>query len=136
MEVLKEEGEEDESAFLRLSKLVCLYVSSPAVSITPDLFFKSSTNDSSIKPELPPTSVELVTVISAPTSLRVVWTESSIPVVIRPNATIVAIPIAIPMIDSALRVLFLNGFLKINVISLILTTPFNIKLNFLYIKLI
>ena len=80
--------------------------------------------------------MELVTVISAPTSLRVVWTESSIPVVIRPNATIVAIPIAIPMIDSALRVLFLNGFLKINVISLILTTPFNIKLNFLYIKLI
>jgi hypothetical protein len=42
----------------------------------------------------------------------------------RPNATIVAIPIAIPIMDKALRVLFLNGFLKTNVINLIITTPF------------
>jgi hypothetical protein len=41
----------------------------------------------------------------------------------RPNATIVAIPIAIPIIDRALRVLFLKGFLRINVKNLISIPP-------------
>lgn len=44
----------------------------------------------------------------------------------------VAIPIAIPMIDKALRVLFLKGFFRIKLINLILSLPNNkkiIKLN-------
>lgn len=46
-----------------------------------------------------------------------------------PNATIVAIPIAIPIMESALLVLFLKGFFSINVMNLIVTTPFYIFLS-------
>ena len=44
----------------------------------------------------------------------------------RPNATMVAMPMAMPMIESALLVLFLNGFLSINVMNLIVTTPLTV----------
>ena len=88
------------------------------------MFFNSSTNDALSNSALPPILVALVTVISAAPSLNDDWTESSIPAVMRPNATIVAIPIAIPIMDNALRVLFLKGFFKINVKNLIIIPPY------------
>lgn len=52
----------------------------------------------------------------------------------RPNATMVAMPIAMPMIESALLVLFLKGFFSINVMNLIVTTP--LSLTVYYLKII
>ena len=106
------------------SIFISVTVSEPAASITPVLFFISSTISLSINPVFVLTELELLTVISAPTSFSEVWTESSIPVVIRPNATIVVMPIAIPIMDNALRVLFLNGFFKIKLMNLIITSPY------------
>lgn len=40
-------------------------------------------------------------------------------------------PMAMPMIESALLVLFLNGFFSINVMNLILTTPLCLTVYYL-----
>lgn len=49
----------------------------------------------------------------------------------RPNATMVAMPMAMPMIESALLVLFLNGFFSINVMNRIVTTPLSLTVYYL-----
>lgn len=64
-----------------------------------------------------------MTVISAFSLIKMVYSDFSILPVIRSKTTIVAIPIAIPTIAKTLLVLFLKGFFNIKLIYLIKSSP-------------